>query len=134
MLYCIFHWQKADVVSQCFFFSETFQGCVNTRCTSGTQAEYKQLLPILNISFKTLNLSCPNPQSLVSQDTKIVLLLICCYILTSICKTLQNIIILSIDSKCLDPNITCSGLAVQSLLFPSWRINWDITCGFSRGV
>lgn len=34
------------------------------------QVEYKQLFPILNISFNKLHLCCPNPQSLVSQDTK----------------------------------------------------------------
>lgn len=113
MLYFIFRWQKVDAVSQCF--SETFHGCVNMKRTTGTQqVECKQPFPILNISLNKLHLCCPNPESLVSQDTKIMLVLICCYILTSICKALQNILIQRIDSKCFVPNIAWSGLAVQS--------------------
>lgn len=122
MLYCIFHWQKVDVVSQCF--SETFHGYINTKHTSGMQqVEYKQPFPILSISFNKLHLCCPHPRSLVSQDTKIILVLFCYYILTSVCKALQNIITESIDSKYFTTN---TALAVQS-------IKWDLDVA-SAGV
>lgn len=102
--------------------------------TSGTQqVEYKQTFSTLDISFNKLHLCCPNLQSLVSQDSKIIPVLICYYILTSICKALQNIIIQSTDSKCFTPNTAWSGLALQSLLFHCLSVNWDLDVA-SAGV
>lgn len=130
MLYCIFRWQKVDVVSQCF--SETFHGYINIQVVCNklnTNSYFLSLIfPLISYIYVV-----QIPSHWFHKTLKIILVLICYYILMSVCKALQNII-QSTDSKCFPPKIAWSGLAVQSLLFHCLSINWDLDVASAGGL
>lgn len=130
MLHCIFRWQKVDAVSQCF--PQIFHGYINIQVVCNklnTNSYFLSLIfPLISYIYVV-----QIPSHWFYKTLKIILVLICYYILMSVCKALQNIIIQSMDSKCFPSKISWSGLAVQSLLFHCLSINWDLDVA-SAGV